>query len=35
VKLVSHMLDVGLKVQKHQSQMCLPLKNVCETSRCL
>jgi hypothetical protein len=32
------MLDqVGLKVQKHQSrsQMCLPLKNGCETSRCL
>jgi hypothetical protein len=38
VKLVPHMLDqVGLKIQKHQSksQMRLPLKNVCETSRCL
>jgi hypothetical protein len=38
VKLVSHMLDqVGLKVQKHQSrsQMRLPLKNDCETNRCL
>jgi hypothetical protein len=32
------MLDqVKLKVQKHQSrsQMCLPLKNSCETSWCL
>jgi hypothetical protein len=32
------MLDqVGLKVQNYQSrsQMCLPLKNDCETSRCL
>jgi hypothetical protein len=32
------MLDqVGLKVRKHQfrSQMCLPLKNGCETSRYL
>jgi hypothetical protein len=32
------MLDqVGLKVQKHESrsQMRLPLKNGCETSRCL
>jgi hypothetical protein len=38
VKRVPHMLNqVGLKVQKHQSrsQMCLPLKNACETSRCL
>jgi hypothetical protein len=38
VELVLHMLDqVGLKVQKHQSrsQMHLPLKNGCETSRCL
>jgi hypothetical protein len=37
VELVPHMLDqVGLKVQKHQfrSQMRLPLKNGCETSRC-
>jgi hypothetical protein len=32
------MLDqVGLKVQKHQSrrQMRIPLKNACETNRCL
>jgi hypothetical protein len=38
VELVPHMLDqVGLKVRKHQSrsQMRLPLKNGCETSRCL
>jgi hypothetical protein len=38
VELVPHMLDqIGLKVQKQQfrSQMCLPLKNGCETSRCL
>jgi hypothetical protein len=38
MELVPHMLDqVGLKVQKHQSrsQMCPPLKNGCETSRCL
>jgi hypothetical protein len=38
VELVPHMLNqVGLKVQKHQyrSQMRLPLKNGCETSRCL
>jgi hypothetical protein len=38
VELVPHMLDqVGLKVLKHQSrsQMCLPLKNDCETSRYL
>jgi hypothetical protein len=29
--------QVGLKAQKHQSksQICLPLKNDCETSRCL
>jgi hypothetical protein len=35
VELVPYMIDqVGLKVQKHQfrSQMCLPLKNGCETS---
>jgi hypothetical protein len=38
VELVPHMLDqVGLKVQKYQSrsQMCIPLKNGCETSQCL
>jgi hypothetical protein len=38
VELVSHMFDqVGLKARKHQfrSQMRLPLKNGCETSRCL
>jgi hypothetical protein len=38
VELVPHMLDqVELKVQKYQSrsQMCLPLKNACETSWCL
>jgi hypothetical protein len=38
VELVPHMLDqIGLKVQKHQSrsQMCLPLKNTCDTRRCL
>jgi hypothetical protein len=38
MELVPHMLDqVGLKDQKHQSrsQLCLPLKNACETSRCL
>jgi hypothetical protein len=38
VELVPRMLDqVGLKVRKHQSrsQMRLPLKNDCETSRCL
>jgi hypothetical protein len=38
VELVLHMLDqVGLKVQKYQSrsQMRLPLKNNCESSRCL
>jgi hypothetical protein len=38
VKLIPHMLNqVGLKVQKYQSisQMCLPLKNVYETSWCL
>jgi hypothetical protein len=38
VELVSHMLDqVRLKVRKHQfrSQMCIPLKNGCENSRCL
>jgi hypothetical protein len=38
VELVPHMLDqVGLKVRKHQfgSQMCLLLKNACETSQCL
>jgi hypothetical protein len=38
VELVLHMLDqVGLKVQKYQSksQMRLPLKNSCESSRCL
>jgi hypothetical protein len=38
MKLVPHMLDqVRLKIQKHQfkSQMHLPLKNICETSRCL
>jgi hypothetical protein len=38
VEFVPHMLDqVGLKVQKHQSrsQMHLPMKNACETSRCL
>jgi hypothetical protein len=38
VELVPHMLDqVGLKVLKHQSrsQMRLPLKNDCETSRYL
>jgi hypothetical protein len=38
VELVPHMLDqVGLKVQKYQfrSQICLRLKNDCETSRCL
>jgi hypothetical protein len=38
MELVPHMLyQVGLKVQKHQSrsQMRLPLKNGCETSRCL
>jgi hypothetical protein len=38
VELVPHMLDqVRLKVRKHQSrsQMHLPLKNGCETSRCL
>jgi hypothetical protein len=38
VKLVPHILDqVGLKVQKYyfRSQMCLHLKNACETNRCL
>jgi hypothetical protein len=38
VELVPPMLDqVGLNVQKHQSisQMRLPLKNGCKTSRCL
>jgi hypothetical protein len=38
VQLVPHIPDqVGLNVQKYQarSQMCLPLKNSCETSRCL
>jgi hypothetical protein len=38
VECVTHMLDqVGLNVQKYQfkSKMCLPLKNGCETSRCL
>jgi hypothetical protein len=38
VELVPHMLDqVTLKVRKHQSrsQMRPPLKNDCETSRCL
>jgi hypothetical protein len=38
VELVSHMLDqVRLKVKKYQSrsQMHPPLKNGCETSRCL
>jgi hypothetical protein len=38
VEFVSHMFNqVGLKVQKYQfrSQMCLPLKNGCETNRCL
>jgi hypothetical protein len=38
VELIPHMLDqVRLKVQKYQSrsQMRLPLKNGCETSRCL
>jgi hypothetical protein len=38
VERVSHMLvQVGLKVRKHQcrSQMCLHLKNGCETTRCL
>jgi hypothetical protein len=38
VELVPHMLDqVKMKVQKHQSrsQMRLPLKNACETHRCL
>jgi hypothetical protein len=38
VKLVPHILDqVRLKVQIYQSrsQMCLSLKNDCETSRCL
>jgi hypothetical protein len=38
VELVLHMLDhVGLKVQKHQSrcQFRHPLKDACETSRCL
>jgi hypothetical protein len=38
MKLILHMLDqVGLKVKKYQfrSQMHLPLKNACETSRCL
>jgi hypothetical protein len=38
VKFVPHMFNqVRLKVQKHQSrnQMRLPLKNGCETSRCL
>jgi hypothetical protein len=38
VELLLHKLNqVGLKVQKHQSksQMCLPLKNACESSRCL
>jgi hypothetical protein len=38
VKLIPYMIDqVGLKVQKYQSrsQMCVPLKNGCETSRCL
>jgi hypothetical protein len=38
VELVPHMLDqVGWKVQKYQfkNQIRLPLKNSCETSRCL
>jgi hypothetical protein len=38
VKLVPHILDqVGLKVRKHQSisQMCILLKNGCETNWCL
>jgi hypothetical protein len=38
VELVSYMLDqVGLNVQNHQSrnQMPLPVKNACETHRCL
>jgi hypothetical protein len=38
VELVPHMLDqVILKVRKHQcrSQICIPLTNACETSRCL
>jgi hypothetical protein len=38
VELVPHMLDqVRLNVRKHQfrSQMRIPLKNGCETSRCL
>jgi hypothetical protein len=38
VELIPYMLDqLSLKVQKHQSksQMCLPLKNGYETSRCL
>jgi hypothetical protein len=38
VELVPHILDqVRLKVQKYQSksQMRLPLKNGCDTSRCL